>query len=185
MGFYNPRPEKNLVVDRILKWIVDIITVASIAVFALTYFSDETEVIGSSMSEVLEDGQTGLIDKLSYKLSKPERFDIIVYKSKVDDGQYVIKRIIGLPGEKIRISDSKIYVDGVELEDKYFKGSYESGSVSEEITVGGHEYFVLGDNRNLSEDSRFEYIGNIEEDEIVGKVWFIISPIKQIGIVKN
>lgn len=183
MGFYNPRPEKNILTDRILKWITDIVTVAAVAVFFAIYLCEETTIVGSSMSAALDDGQVVLIDRMAYKLSSPDRFDVIVYKSPVADGQYVIKRIIGLPGETIRIENSRIYADGELIEDRYFKDTYESGYASEDIKLAGDEYFVMGDNRNLSEDSRFEYIGNISGENIIGKAWLIAAPFSDIGFV--
>lgn len=183
MSFYNPRPDKNMIVDTILKWIIDIIVIVSIAMFFLIHLGEETKIVGSSMASSLEDGQVVLIDRMTYKLSSPSRFDVIVYKSKTTEDQYVIKRIIGLPGEKIKIDDSKIYINGEELEDKYFEGTFESGYVSEQIDIELDEYFVMGDNRNLSEDSRFEYIGNINKSNIIGKAWLIASPFNEIDFV--
>ncbi len=183
MSFYNPRPDKNMIVDVILKWVVDIIVIVAIAMFFLIYLGEETKIVGSSMASSLNDGQVVLIDRMKYKLSSPDRFDVIVYKSNTIEGQYVIKRIIGLPGEKIKIEDSTIYIDGEELEDKYFDGTFENGYISDEIEIGSDEYFVMGDNRNLSEDSRFEYIGNINKSNIVGKAWLIASPFNEIDFV--
>ncbi len=184
MGFYNPRFEKNIVSDRILKWVADIVTVIVVALFLLIFLGEQTKIIGNSMADSLENGQVVLINRMVYKLSDPSRFDVVVYKSKTDEGKYVIKRIIGLPGETIKIEDSKIYVDGELLKDEYFDENYESGYVSKEMKIGSDEYFVMGDNRNLSEDSRFEYIGNIKEDDIVGKAWLIVSPFKEIGFIR-
>ena len=184
MDFFNPRPEGNFFTDKVLKWITDVVVIVAIACFFAIYLCEETTVVGSSMASSLEDGQVVLINKISYKLGSPERFDVIVYKSKTNEEQYVIKRIIGLPGETVKIEDSKIYINGKGLDDKYFKGNYESGQAETEIKLLDGEYFVMGDNRNLSEDSRFDYIGNISEEEIVGKAWLIASPFSDINFVK-
>ncbi len=183
MGFYNPRPESNFIVDKVLKWITDIIVFVAVAVFFVIYLGEETSIVGSSMAPAIDDGQVILIDRMSYEITSPGRFDVIVYKSKTTENQYVIKRIIGLPGETVKIEDSKIYINGEVLEDKYFDGTYESGYAQNEIKVGNNQYFVMGDNRNLSEDSRFEYIGNISEENIIGKAWLIASPFKEIGFI--
>ncbi len=183
MGFYNPRPEGNFVVDRIFKWIADVIVVVAIAVFFVIHLGEEMNIVGSSMSSSLNDGQVILIDRMSYKLRTPDRFDVIVYKSQTTQDQYVVKRIIGLPGETVKIEDSKIYINGEELEDEYFKGAYESGYADKEIEIADDEYFVMGDNRNLSEDSRFEYIGNIDEEDIVGRAWLISAPFSEISFI--
>lgn len=180
MGYFNPIPDKNIYTDIILKFVIDIIVVVTIAFFVIYYFGDKSTVIGSSMSSSLANGEVVLINKMAYNLDKPERFDIIVFKTENGTG---IKRIIGLPGEKLKIEDSKIYINGELLKDKYFDENYESGYVSEEIEIGPDEYFVMGDNRNVSEDSRFSYVGNIKYEDIIGKVWFIVSPFNQIGFV--
>jgi len=184
MGYFNQRPEKNLFTDTILKWIIDIVVVIIFAYFLLQFYGQKITVSGNSMSDELRDGQVVLADTLSYKLSNPDRFDVIIYKSPLDKEQYIIKRIIGLPGEKIRISEGKIYINGKEIKDSYFKGNYESGYVSEETVISEDEYFVMGDNRNLSEDSRFLYVGNIKKDDILGKAYLKVAPFKDAGFVE-
>lgn len=184
MNLFSNRPEENFIIDKVIKWIVDLVVVAFIALFFTIYMCEETDIVGDSMSPALNDGQVVLINKMAYKLGEPDRFDVIVYKSHTNDEQYVVKRIIGLPGETVKIEDSKIYINGELIEDEYFAGKYESGHADSEIKIAGDEYFVLGDNRNLSEDSRFNYIGNIKEDDIVGKAWLISSPFGEIGFIK-
>lgn len=183
MDFYNPRPEGNFIVDKVLKYVTDIVVVVAIAMFVAVYMCEETTIVGNSMSPELDDGQVILIDRMAYKLSEPDRFDVIVYKSQTVENQYVIKRIIGLPGEKIKIDDGKIYINGELLEDIYYDGAYESGYAADEVKIAGDEYFVMGDNRNLSEDSRFEYIGNINEEDIIGKAWLVAAPFSNIGFI--
>ena len=96
----------------------------------------------------------------------------------------MVKRVIGLPGEEIQIVDSKIYINGEEIEDRYCDGNFESGSASSTIKINDNEYFVMGDNRHLSQDSRFEYVGNIKRSDILGKAWLIISPFSKIRMIK-
>lgn len=180
MGYFNPIPEKNFLIDVILKTIIDIVVVVSIAFFFIIFFCDKSVVIGSSMSSELGNGETVLINKMSYLLGEPERFDVIVYEN--GNGPN-IKRIIGLPGERIKIVDSKIYINGEILEDIYFSDTFESGYVTDEIEIAPDEYFVLGDNRNVSEDSRFSYVGNVKSDEIIGKAWLIAAPFERIGFI--
>lgn len=185
MGYFNPIPDKNIFLDVILKWIIDIVAVIAIAVFFVIYMCDTADMVGNSMSPVLGNGESVLINKLSYNLGTPERFDVIVFTD--DEGKETIKRIIGLPGESIKIVDSKIYIKNDEgekiLEDKYFSDKYESGYVTEYMEIPMGEYFVMGDSRNLSEDSRFAYVGNIKEDDIIGEVWLIYSPFNRVGFV--
>lgn len=153
----------------------------------ITFVGQRTEVSGDSMYNTLEDGDNLWIDKLSYRFTDPERFDIVVFPYH-DSSVYYIKRIIGLPGETIRIDDDgNIYIDGEILNESY---GYETispnmiGRADEEITLGDDEYFVMGDNRNDSKDSRFEEVGNIHRDEFEGKVAIRIWPFSKFGTVE-
>lgn len=185
MGYFNPMPDRNVFLDEILKWIVDIVAVIILAVFFVVYMCDTADMVGNSMSPALNNADTVLIDRISYSIGSPERFDVIVFKD--EDGNETIKRIIGLPGEQIKIENSKIYIknsDGEQvLEDEYFKEKFEPGYVDEYVEIPMGEYFVMGDSRNVSEDSRFEYVGNIKEENILGKAWLISSPFSRIGFV--
>jgi signal peptidase I len=185
MGYFNPKPQRNILTDIILKWVVDVVVAVAFAVFIIIFLGEKTSVVGNSMAGKIKSGQEILIDKMSYELRDIRRFDVIVYRSgSTGDDEFVIKRVIGLPGETIQIVDSKIYIDGTQLEDTYYKGSYESGSVSEKLTIGEDEYFVMGDNRNLSQDSRFEYVGNVKKSDIVGRAWMIVSPFNKIKVIQ-
>lgn len=153
----------------------------------ITFVGQRTEVSGSSMYDTLEDGDNLWIDKLTYRFENPKRYDIIVFPYK-DSSVYYIKRIIGLPGEKLRIDDEgNIYVNGTPLNDKY---GYETimpnmvGRASKDIFLGEDEYFVMGDNRNDSKDSRFDDVGNIHRNQIEGKAVFRIWPLSKFGKIK-
>lgn len=149
----------------------------------ITYVAQKTRVCGHSMETTLHDGDHLIIDKLSYRLSKPKRYDIIVFPYSL--GVYYIKRIIGMPGETIQIIDGSIYIDGSLLLENY---SYEyisdPGEAFDEVILGNDEYFVLGDNRNHSADSRSQDVGTIAKDKIVGKALIRIWPIKNFGPLK-
>ncbi len=181
MGYFNPIPNKNLFVDTILKTIIDILVVVLLAIFVIYFYCDKATIVGNSMSKELSNGEVVLINKLSYRVGTPDRFDVIAYKN---DSGISVKRIIGLPGEKIQIIDSKIYVDGEVIEDIFFEGTFESGYVNNEMEIGPDEYFVMGDNRNVSEDSRFSYVGNVKYADILGKAWFIVAPFNRMGFVE-
>ena len=185
MGYFNPIPDRKIVLDDILKWIIDVVAIMAVALFFVIYMCDTAKMIGNSMAPKLNNGESVLINKLSYAISEPERYDVVVFKD--DEEKLTIKRIIGLPGEEIKIEDSKIYIrnkDGeTVLEDKYCKDKFEAGYVTEYVKIPTGEYFVLGDSRNVSEDSRFLYVGNINEEDIVGKAWMIYAPFNRIGFI--
>ncbi len=172
---------KNLILDDIIKWIIDLIIVVVISLFVIDYYCTSTLVVGNSMNPIVSNDEKVLIDCLSYEIKEPERFDVIAYETR--SGEISVKRIIGLPGETIQIVNNEIYVDGVEIKDTFYDGKFESGYVNNAIVIGDNEYFVMGDNRNVSEDSRFEYVGNIEKEKILGKVWFVCYPFNKLRMI--
>lgn len=187
MAKKNETKEKINWVKEILEMVVYIAFVILAVWLIITYVGQRTEVSGDSMYSTLEDGDNLWIDKLSYKFNEPERFDIVVFPFHSSEVFY-IKRIIGLPGETVRIDeDGNIYIDGEILEENY---GYEIispsmiGRADEEIKLGADEYFVMGDNRNDSKDSRTEEVGNIHLDELEGKVAIRIWPFNKFGKVE-
>jgi signal peptidase I len=119
-----------------------------------------------------------IINKLAYVFHDPKRYDVIVFKQSGDEHNYYnIKRVIGLPGEKVLIKEGNIYINGVALEEPMVLDPIQIGGLAnEEIVLEEDEFFVLGDNRNNSEDSRFANIGNVVLDDIIGKAWIRLSP---------
>lgn len=168
--------EVNIVKDLIMLCIY-IVAVICICWAVLTFVGQRTEVSGESMSNTLHSGDTLWIDKLEYELGDPQRFDVIVFPYGDDDETFYIKRIIGMPGEKVYIdSIGDIYINDELLEsDVYGRETIaedKRGVASEPITLGEDEYFVLGDNRNNSRDSRVEEVGNIHRSDIIGRAVF-------------
>ena len=162
------------------------------AVFVLswllvTFVAQRTDVNGTSMYPTLEDGDQLIADKITYRFRDPERFDIIIFPYKYAENTYFIKRIIGLPGETVRIDEQgNIYINGEILEEDYgYETILYAGLASEEIVLGEDEYFVLGDNRNVSEDSRYADVGNIKREDIVGRAWLRIYPFRRFGFVTD
>ena len=164
-------------VREIVKWAFHITIVCFIAFVIVWYFGLKVSVIGDSMKPVLRNGDVTLINKLVYNMSTPNRGDVIAFKLDGNEGShYYIKRIVGLPGEKIQIQDGKILVNGKEIKEKYVTTAIdEVGLLSEPMKLGNNEYFVLGDDRQNSEDSRNVDVGNVKRTDIVGKVWFVIA----------
>ena len=175
---------------RFLKSLWDLIVYIA-AIFVLTwlivhYVGQRTEVNGTSMYPTLESVDQLITDKLSYRFRSPERFEIIVFPYEHRANTYYIKRIIGLPGETVRIDESgTIYINGKALTENYGSEpiSY-AGLAGQEVRLGADEYFVLGDNRNNSEDSRFGDVGNIQRQDIIGRAWLRIYPWKRFGMVE-
>ena len=138
------------------------------------------------MNPQLENGDITLINRLVYNVRKPKRGEIIAFKPNGNENaHYYIKRIIGLPGETIEYVDGNILIDGEVLEEEYDTTEIEElGLLEDAITLDSDEYFVLGDDRQSSEDSRMANVGNVKRSEIEGKVWIIVSPSEHFGTVK-
>ena len=151
------------------------------------YVGQRTQVQGSSMEPMLTNGDNLIVDKISYRFRDPERFDIIVFPFQYEDNVFYIKRIIGLPGETVRIDDEgNIYINGEILEEHYGKEVIRSpGRAREEITLADDEYFVMGDNRNNSSDSRDPSVAEVRREDIVGRAWLRIWPFKEFGFIKH
>ena len=153
----------------------------------VTFVAQRTDVNGTSMYPTLEDGDQLIADKITYRFRDPERFDIIIFPYKYAENTYFIKRIIGLPGETVRIDEQgNIYIDGEILEEDYgYETILYAGLAAQEIQLGEDEYFVLGDNRNVSEDSRYADVGNIKREDIVGRAWVRIYPFSRFGLLND
>ena len=139
------------------------------------------------MEPSLSDGDNLIVDKISYRFHDPERFDIIIFPYQWEPNTFYIKRIIGLPGETVQIDDEgTIYIDGEVLQEDYgLERIANPGLARDSITLGEDEYFVLGDNRNNSTDSRYAQVGLIHRDDIVGRAWLRIYPFNRIGWIRH
>jgi len=169
----------------ITTWIVEIVIVLALsAVFSYVFCSSVT-VLESSMDPTLQAGNRVMINRVSYTVGKIKRGDLIAYtNSDSTDASVHVKRVIGLPGEKIQIRDGLILIDGqTYIEERAFPSMNSGGLAENGITLGNDEYFVLGDNRNNSEDSRFTDVGNIPARAVMGKVWLIVSPLSSFGFI--
>lgn len=147
----------------------------------------KVSVIGVSMEPALYNGQEVLINRFVYKLFSPERGDIVAFLPNGNkNSHYYLKRVVGLPGEKVQIIGGYVYVNGILLdEDESFDKIADAGLAENEIVLGLDEYFVLGDNRNSSEDSRSSNIGTVKKDNITGKAWFHLGDEEDsVGFVK-
>ena len=163
--------------------------VACITFLIIHFVGQRTVVNGVSMQPTLSDGDNLIVDKLSYRFHDPERFDIIVFPFQFQDNTYYIKRIIGLPGETVQImDDGSIYINGEKLEENYGMEVIKPetiGRAAEPIELEDDEYFVMGDNRNNSSDSRTDMVGNIKRENIIGKAWLRIWPVSDFGVLQH
>jgi signal peptidase I, bacterial type len=142
----------------------------SVSVITNIFVCQSVSVSGSSMEPSYHDGDRHIMEKVSYRVGGPERFDVVVFPR--GENYYLVKRIIGLPGETVRInSDSEIFINGMLLEENYGMEPIRDAGIAEHaVILGSDEYFVLGDNRNNSADSRNAGIGNVRIGEISGKI---------------
>ena len=173
--------------DKVKSVISNILYVAAVILFSfliVRFVGQRTEVIGTSMVPTLHDGNQLITDKITYRFREPERFDIIVFPHEPYD-EFYIKRIIGMPGETVKIGDDgTIYINGEVLEEKYGYGeTYPQEIEGTEVKLADDEYFVLGDNREVSLDSRFEEVGNIPRSIIIGRAWLRLYPFNEFGLL--
>lgn len=140
------------------------------------------------MENTLSNEDYIVINKLSFTYKSPKRFDVVVFPYNEEENIYYIKRIIGLPGEKVQIINSSIYIDGTILYENYGKESmdeYSEGIAQDGIVLAEDEFFVLGDNRNDSIDSRDRLVGPVKKNDILGKAIFCTYPFSSFGIIRG
>lgn len=171
----------------IVRWVLKVAFVCLLAFIFVWNFGQRVSTIGDSMRPVLENGDVVLVNRLVYNARRPRRGDIIVFKPKGNENShYYIKRVIALPGETVEIIENRIYIDGEKLDEPYETTNIDYvGLVSGEMKLKEDEYFVLGDDRESSEDSRNPEVGSVKRAYIYGKVWFVISPYENFGFIKE
>lgn len=168
------------------RWAISILVVVILAYSIVTFGVQSVTMIGQSMDPALTNQDVVLINKQAYTFDEPQRYDIVAFKLKEDtEGYFNIKRIIGLPGEKVQIKNGHIFINGDVVSDLPFDDLIMTeGLAIDEVTLGEDEYFLMGDNCNNSEDSRYVNIGNISLKEISGKVFFRVSPRSKFGKIQ-
>ena len=177
------------IAKEILDLIVYFIVLVLIFLLLQYFVGQHIEVNGSSMENTLSNGDHLILEKVSYRFNDPERFDIVVFRpfdTKEQKNTFFIKRIIGLPGETVQIIDGQIYINGEVSEEDYGNDVIRNpGIASSKITLDDDEYFLLGDNRNNSSDSRFSEVGPVKREAIIGRAWMRIWPLNKIGILNH
>lgn len=179
----------NKVMREMINTLLYLLAVLCLTYVVITFVGQRTEVDGASMEATLYDGDNLIVDKITYRFNDPQRFDIIVFPFQYQEDTYYIKRIIGLPGETVQIDgQGNIYIDGEVLSEGYGREVIRQenvGIAGEPILLGDDEYFVMGDNRNNSTDSRMEIVGNVHRKDIVGRAWLRIWPFSRFGVLKH
>lgn len=171
------------ILENLLESILCIALALGIAFLINTYVGTHTRVDGESMENTLYTDDCLIIDKLTYRFSEPKRFDIIVFP--INDDEDYIKRIIGLPGETVQIINGYVYINGRQLsENVEHETMLESGIATEPVVLNADEYFVLGDNRNHSTDSRMDSVKMVKRDDIIGKAVFRFYPLETAGKIE-
>ena len=178
------KDQDRSIFKEILGWLVYIAILLAAVYVLITYVGQRTEVSGHSMEPTLQHGDNLIVDKISYRFREPERYEIIVFPYQYKENTYYIKRIIGLPGETVQVKDGEVYIDGELLGEDYGAEPMEdAGIAAEPIQLGDDEYFVLGDNRNHSSDSRDASVGVLKREDLIGRAWIRIYPFDEMGFV--
>ena len=170
-----------------MRWVFEIVVTLVLAAMVGIMLFQTVTMQESSMEPTIAVGDRFFINRVVYKFSSPKRGDLIVFRTNAsDDAALHIRRVIGLPGETIQISGGRILIDGEAYkEGKDFPMNSNPGLASSSITLESGEYFVLGDNRNNSEDSRYADIGMVKKRYIAGKIWFTCAPFEKLGFTKG
>ena len=177
--------KRNKILKEAFSTALYFLSVFAITAFVLKYVGQRSVVDGNSMNNTLYNGESLWVNKFTYRFNDPERFDIVVFPFEYSEDTYFIKRIIGLPGETVRIDEEgNIYINREILEENYgleVIRPENRGRCVEEVVLGEDEYFVMGDNRNDSLDSRFPAVGNLKKEDFVGKAVFRLFPLSHMG----
>ena len=187
LNFRRQRKKINLpLVREVLSWIGEIVVVIGLAYVLVSFFGIRTNVVGQAMEQTLENDDDILVNKFAYIISKPKQGDVIVFLPNGNKkSHYYVRRVVAVPGDTVQIKDGALYVnDELYKESTDVASMEDAGIASDAIKLEKDEYFVLGDNRNNSEDSRYANIGNVKRDYIIGKAWFRFSGFGSFGTIK-
>ena len=186
-SFYQEEQENHRVRE-VTRTIVDVVAALCLAAMVGIFLCGRAQVNGRAMEPLLASGDEVLIDRLTYAFTEPQRLDIVYFETTDSSGnsRRLIRRIIGMPGEHVQIVNGRVKINGENL---VLSGGLDravlAGLAEHEIILDDDEYFVMGDNRDNSEDSRFESIGNMKRKELTGKVWIRIAPFARFGFLKE
>ena len=186
LSFYKKKKKiSRELLREIFNWIFGIALSVFLAAVVVVFLGKSTRVVGMSMEPTLENGQQIFIDRFLYILSSPKAGDVVAFlPNGNENSHYYVKRVVAVPGDKVRIADGTLYVNGQESR-WVTERILDAGIAENEIILGNKEYFCIGDNPNNSEDSRSANIGPVEEGDMIGKAWFHLSSESDgIGFIK-
>jgi len=163
-------------------WLRDLVVSVAISAFIIIFLYQPVRVEGTSMLPMLEDQDRLFINKIAYRVGDIHQGDVVVFQYPRDHTKSYIKRVIGLPGDDIRIEHGRVYVNGVQLKEAYVPNRFTDDRSQPEMVLPPREYFVMGDHRSISSDSRD--FGPVDRDLIYGKAVFVYWPMEQVGVVR-
>lgn len=187
LSFARRKKKVNFAIIReVIVWTVEILITIMVAFTCVYFLGLRTSVVGQSMAATLNGGDEILVNRFLYKVTDPKAGDVIVFLPNGNEkSHFYVKRVIATPKDVVQIKNGLVYVNGEVYEDSFEAAPVEdAGLAAEEIVLGDNEYFVLGDNRNNSEDSRYASIGNVKKEHITGEAWMVIFPWDRISLLK-
>ncbi len=170
---------------KVLVWVLQIGLTIGLAALLSIMFCQTAVLQEGSMDPSFSAGDKFLVNRAVYRIASPKQGDVIAFRTSADEKASThIKRVVAVPGDTVQIVDGNILINGeTYVEQRDVPKIVNAGLAEDPITLASDEYFVLGDNRNSSVDSRFADVGNVKKDYIIGKLWFVISPMSKLGFV--
>ena len=163
-------------------WLRDLVAAVAISAFIIIFLYQPVRVEGTSMLPMLEDQDRLFINKIAYRVGEIQQGDVVVFQYPHDHTKSYIKRVIALPGDSLRIDHGRVYVNGKRLPEPYVPNRFSDDRSQPEMVLPPHEYFMMGDHRSISSDSRD--FGPVERNLIYGKAVFVYWPMEQVGVVR-
>jgi signal peptidase I len=178
-GQLTNEPQRSRAKHFLGRWVRDILISLAVSAFFIIFLYQPVKVEGTSMMPTLQDQERVFINKFVYRLEPIERGDVVVFRYPRDTSKSYIKRVIAVPGDHVQIEDGLVYVNGHQIAENYVPQIYEDVRSYPATIVPPHSYFVLGDHRNLSNDSRD--FGSVDQSYIYGKAVFGYWPVAKLG----
>lgn len=186
LNFNKRRKKLNIpLLKEIASWVISCAIVIGIAYTIVNFFGLRTSVVGNAMAETLDNEEQILVNSFVYMIKEPKQGDVVVFRPNGNEkSHYYVRRVMACPGDTVWINDGALYINGdIYNEDISVASIEDPGIAEEEIRLEENEYFVLGDNRNNSEDSRMANIGSVKKEYIIGKAWFHFKKITDMGFI--